>query len=187
MGGWLRFSSSRTPEDEMTVATDLDRELDEMAERELRGENAQTIPPPRSQSQGSPRFPRMDVLAPEGHVSQEDKNLAMITHGGTIAAAVFSGGFLDVAVPAIAYVLFKDKSDFLKDHVKHQLNFQLTALAVALVGAAFAAITFGIGLIVAVPAIVFFFLVDIYASIKAALAASRGEQYRFPFAIDFIK
>ena len=170
-----------------TTATDLDRELDdEMAERELRGENAQTIPAPRS-SPYAPRFPRVDVLAPEGRVSQEDKNLAMITHGATIAAAVFSGGFLDVAVPAVAYVLFKDKSQFLKDHVKHQLNFQLTALAVALVGAAIAALTFGIGLIVAIPAIVFFFIVDIVASIKAAIAASRGEQYRFPYAIDFLK
>lgn len=168
-----------------TTAYDLDRELDEMAERELRGENAQTIPPPRSS--GAPRFPRVDVLPPEGRVSQEDKNLAMLTHGGTIAAAIFSGGFLDVAVPAVAYVLFKDKSDFLKDHVRHQLNFQLTALAVALVGAAIAAVTFGIGLIVAIPAIVFFFIVDIVASIKAALAASRGEQYEFPFAIEFLK
>lgn len=167
-----------------TTATDLDRELDEMAERELRGENAQTIPPPRSYA---PRFPRVDVLAPEGHVTNEDKNLAMVTHGATIAAAVFSGGFLDIAVPAVAYVLFKDKSQFLKDHVKHQLNFQLTALTVALIGAAIAALTFGIGLVVAIPAIVFFFVVDIVASIKAALAASRGEQYRFPFTIDFLK
>ena len=169
----------------MTVATDLDRELDEMAERELRGENAQTIPPPRPSA--SPRFPRVDVLAPERGVTQEDKNLAMLTHGGTIAAAVFSGGFLDIAVPAVAYVLFKDKSQFLKDHVRHQLNFQLTALAVALIGAAIAALTFGVGLIVAIPAIVFFFVVDIVASIKAALAASRGEDYRFPFTIDFLK
>jgi hypothetical protein len=54
-----------------TTATDLDRELDEMAERELRGENAQTIPPPRSSSSyGGPRFPRVDVLAPEGRVTE---------------------------------------------------------------------------------------------------------------------
>lgn len=152
-----------------TIATDLDRELDEMADRELRRD---TLPTPQ-------------VLPPS--VSNEDRNLAAMTHVGTVAAAVFSGGFLDIIVPAVAYVAFKDKSDFLKDHVKQQLNFQLTNLLVLVVALVVSAVTFGIGLVVAIPAIVFFFLADIVCSIRAALAASRGEEYEFPFSIDFLK
>jgi uncharacterized Tic20 family protein len=149
--------------------TDLDRELDEMADRELRG---QALPPPQ-------------VLAPTA--SADDRNYAAMTHVATVAAAVFSGGFLDIIVPAIAYVMFKDKGDFLKNHVKHQLNFQLTNLLVLAVALGVSAVTFGVGLLVAIPAIVFFFVTDVVCSIRAALAASRGEGYEFPFAIDFLK
>ena len=152
-----------------TIATDLDRELDEMADRELRGE----------------ALPKPQVLSPG--VSTEDRNYAAMTHVGTVAAAIFSGGFLDIIVPAIAYVVFKDKSDFLKDHIKQQLNFQLTNLLVLAVAVVVSAVTFGIGLVVAIPAILFFFVTDIVCSIRAALAASRGEEYEFPFAIDFLK
>lgn len=152
-----------------TIATDLDRELDEMAERELR---AQALPRPQ-------------VLPPG--VSAEDRNYAAMTHVGTVAAAIFSGGFLDIIVPAVAYVVFKDKSDFLKDHVKHQLNFQLTNLLVLAAAVVASVATFGVGLLVAIPAVVIFFVTDVVCSIRAALAASRGEEYTFPLSIDFLK
>lgn len=181
-----------------TTSYDLERELNAMADEELRNPGSTTGSTGSSGTAGTTgttgSLPRVDVLAPArarpsavGAVSAEDKNLAMITHGATIAAAISSGGFLDIAVPAVAYVLFKDKSTWLKDHVKHQLNFQLTALMVAMIGAAIAAVTLGIGLIVAIPAIIFYFVVDIVASIKAMIAASRGEQYEFPYSINFLK
>ena len=151
------------------TTTELDRELDEMADRELRAE-AMSQP----------------LVRPDP-ISTEDRNYAAMIHVGTVAAAIFSGGFLDIIVPAIAYVVFKDKSAFLKDHVKQQLNFQLTNLLVLAVAVIVSVMTLGVGLIVAIPAVVLFFVTDIVCSIRAALAATRGEEYHFPFAIDFLK
>lgn len=148
------------------LATDLDRELDEMADRELRAPRTALAPPP---------------------ATMDDKNLAVITHIATIAAAVFTAGVLDIIVPAVAYFVFRDHSRFLKDHVKHQLNFQLTNLLVAIAAVVFSVVTFGFGLVVALPAIALYFVMDIVCSIRAAMAASRGEDYEFPLTIDFIK
>ena len=149
-----------------TIANDLDAELDEMAERELRA-------------------PTVTALAPVA--SDEDRNFAVMTHIATIAAAVFTGGFLDIAVPAVAYVLFRDRSAFLKAHVRDQLNYQLTSLLVSVAAIVLGSVTFGIGLVVAVPVLIAFFVLDVVCSIRAAMAASRGERYNFPFSLELLK
>ena len=154
----------------MTTTTyDLDRELDDMANREL---NKDRTPPPST------------ALAMPS--AWTDRDLAMGTHLATLAAAVFSGGLLDIIVPAIVYVFVKDKSAFLQSHVRHQLNFQLTNLLVAIVMVVFSIITGGLGAIIAVPVLAVYFLVDVVCSIKACLAASRGEEYQFPFSLNLI-
>ena len=110
------------------------------------------------------------------------KNLAVLLHLGTLVAAVFTAGLLNVIVPAIAFFLFRNGEPFLREHVRHQLNFQLTRLLVTAVCAVLTWATGGLAAIVTVPVVAFFFLVDIIASIRAALAASRSEHYEFPFA-----
>lgn len=119
--------------------------------------------------------------------SAEDRNYAVVTHLATLAAMLFSGGLLHVLVPAVAWFLFKDKSRFLKDHARQQLNFQLTFVIAAVVGALATLATVGVGALVVVPVLVVLFFTDLVCSIKAALAAHRGEDYRFPFALDLLK
>lgn len=153
-----------------TIATDLDRELDDMANRELLHDEI------------SPSRPLPAVA-----LDVDEKNLGMLTHLATVAALIFSGGLLHVIVPAVAYVAFRDKGEFLRTHAKNQLNFQITSLIVAVAAIVFCVLTLGIGLLVAVPALLAFFLVDIVCTIRAALAASRGEHYQFPFSLDLVQ
>jgi hypothetical protein len=165
----------------MTMVTmELDRELNDLAERELRRDPTGSGPPPPSSPNLAPRPQIIDQAT-------DDKNIATAVHVGTIAAALSTGGMLDIVVPAVSYVALKDRSAFLREHLRQQLNFQLTLALVTVVGVVLSVVTFGIGAIVAVPAILFFFVADIVCSIKAALASSRGEHYGFPFTIDFIK
>ncbi|MBI1948797.1 MAG: DUF4870 domain-containing protein [Deltaproteobacteria bacterium] len=117
----------------------------------------------------------------------EERSYAVLTHLATLAAMLFSGGLLHVFVPAFAWLFFKDKSTFLRDHARQQLNFQLTFVLAALVGALATFLTVGFGAIVVVPALVILFVTDIVCSIKAALAAHRGEDYRFPLTLDLVK
>lgn len=120
-------------------------------------------------------------------VPVEERNYAVVTHLATLAAMLFSGGLLHVFVPAVAWFLFKDKSTFLKDHARQQLNFQLTFVIAAMVGAVATFATVGVGALVVVPLLVVLFATDIVCSIKAALAAHRGEDYRFPFTLELLK
>jgi len=75
----------------------------------------------------------------------------------------------------------------LKEHAKSQLNFQITTFVVALVAIVLSVVTLGVGLVVAIPAVLLYLLVDVICSIRAAMAASRGEDYQFPFSLHFVK
>lgn len=123
------------------------------------------------------------------HSHADERTFAVSVHVATLAAQVLTAGLLHVLVPAVALVLSTHKSEWLRDHVREQLNFQITyvlflgATAVAFFLGFF---TYGLGwllglglaLIVAV-----LFVVDLVCSVLAALAASRGDEYRFPFTI----
>ena len=120
-------------------------------------------------------------------VSDDDKNTAMLLHLVTIGVAVFTAGLGDILVPAVAYVLLGNRSAFVKDHIREQLNFQLTFLAVSVAAVVLAVMTFGIGLIVAVPVLAVLWIADIVCSVVAALRARDGLAYAFPFTIRFLK
>jgi uncharacterized protein len=100
-----------------------------------------------------------------GGPTQEDKQMAMFCHlGGLI------GGII---IPLILWLIYKDKSKFIDEHGKEALNFDITVLIIVLV-------TCCLGSVIMGPlAIVFHVL--------AAMAASRGESYRYPMTIRFIK
>ena len=118
--------------------------------------------------------------------SDADRGVAAVLHLGTIALSVFTAGVLDIIVPAVAYVAFAHKSEFLRSHIREQLNFQLTLLIVGVVAVAFSVITLGAGVVVAVPVWIFLCVVDLVCSIIAALKARDGEVYAFPFTLDIV-
>ncbi|MCU1585367.1 MAG: uncharacterized protein QOI70_109 [Microbacteriaceae bacterium] len=97
------------------------------------------------------------------------------------ATLIHLGGIFFQFLPAlIGYLVLKDRGPFVREHAKTALNFQLTVLAGYVVG--FFTVWFLVGflvfIIVGVGNVVF--------SIIAAVAANRGEWYRYPVAIPFI-
>jgi uncharacterized Tic20 family protein len=105
--------------------------------------------------------------------TSEDKNLAMFCHlGGWLT------GFL---VPLIIWLIQKDKSRFVDDQGKEALNFQLTLLIAYAISVPLMFVCVGIFL---------FFGAWIFAlvvCIMGTVAASKGERYRYPLCIRFIK
>jgi uncharacterized Tic20 family protein len=97
------------------------------------------------------------------------------------ATLIHVGGIFFQFLPAlIGYLVLKDRGPFIREHAKTALNFQLTVLVGNVVG--YFTLLFLVGffvlIIVAVGNVVF--------SIIAAIAANRGEWYRYPVAIPFI-
>ena len=110
-----------------------------------------------------------------GSASQDDRTIAMLTH--------LSGIILGFIVPLIVWLIHKDKADkgYLIDQSKEALNFQITLLMGYVVGIILSVILIGalLNFLIWIACIIF--------SIIAALAANKGEAYRYPFAIRLVK
>jgi uncharacterized Tic20 family protein len=117
-------------------------------------------------------------------LSQSDERLwATLVHVGGIII-----GFIS---PLIGYLVLKDRSTFAREHTATALNFQIT-LAIAhlanfVLGLILTVITFGIWGLVQLLITLALFVVNIVFSVLAAIAANKGEPYRYPLAITFVK
>jgi hypothetical protein len=100
----------------------------------------------------------------------------------------------DVVIPLVGLLgtlimwrVKRAESPFLDDHGREATNFQLSTLLYLIVGIVFAIITFGLGVILAVPAGIALMILMLVGCIRGAIAANRGEYYRYPMCIRFIK
>ena len=123
---------------------------------------------------------------PTQQPSGDDNTWAMAAHIGALVAAWFAFGFL----APLVVMLVKSDSPYVRRHAVESLNFQISILIYGVVGAivAFvvALVTFGVGLLVIVPVAIAAAVAILIVIILATMAASRGEDYRYPLTIRFI-
>ena len=110
-----------------------------------------------------------------GNISNDDKNIAMLSH----LLAIFFG-FIP---PLVVWLMYKDKAgkDFVNDQAKEALNFQITLTIAMFVSGMLTIILIGF-LLMGVLLLLNFIL-----CLLAAVAASKGTAYRYPFALRLIK
>ena len=108
-----------------------------------------------------------------GTPAKEDCTMAMLAH--------LLGIFISFIGPLLIWLIKKDSSAFVNDQGKEALNFQITIAIVYIIGSITAFII--IGCIIIPLAMV----ANIVFCIIAALAANKGQMYRYPFAIRLIK
>ena len=110
----------------------------------------------------------------------DEKQWGMFTH---LAAFVGLIGipFGSIIGPLIIYMIKKDEYEFVSDQGKEVLNFQITWTIIFIISAIL--ILVGIGILMLIGfGIAWFVLV-----IVGTVAANRGEYYRYPFTIKFLK
>lgn len=112
--------------------------------------------------------------APTAGSNSDDRNVALITH--------LSGIILGFIVPLIVWLMHKDRSDkaYLNGQAKEALNFQITILIGYVICWILAFILIGALLL---PLL---WIVNLVFCILAAVAVSKGENYRYPFALRLI-
>ena len=116
----------------------------------------------------------MTYAAPPPQMSPADEKMwATLTHVGGI--------LFHWLAPLIAYLVLKDRGPFVHWHTRQALNFQLTLLLAYIAGAVLSIVFVGIFVIFAA------FILNIVFGIIAAMAANRGEFYKYPVAIEFVK
>ena len=104
--------------------------------------------------------------------SADEKNIAVITHLGGTLFSVF---------PAlIVWLLKKEDSPFVGEHAREALNFQITLLIGYVISSILIYVL--IGLLLAG----ILWLANIVLCVLAAIAASKGEEYRYPFTLRLI-
>ena len=109
----------------------------------------------------------------------EERNWALFSHLGMLAGMFIPFG--NILTPLIIWQVNKDKSEYITDHAKEALNFQLTMLIIY-IGCALMCI-----ILIGIPMLIIAFLLDIILSIIAAVKASNGEYYDYPFNFRLIK
>ena len=98
------------------------------------------------------------------------------------ATLLHVGGIFFSFIPSlIAYLVLKDRSPFVRQHSATALNFQLTMLLASFIGGVLTIVIIGIFIIIAVAIVVIIF------SIIAAIAANKGEPYKYPMSIQFVQ
>jgi uncharacterized protein len=109
--------------------------------------------------------------------TSEERTWALLAHVGSLVAAWFAMGFL---APLLVLLLKGKDSAFVRRHAVESLNFQITLLIYLVISAILVLLLVGIVLL-AVLAI--FALVVI---ILATVAASNGQEYRYPVTIRLV-
>jgi len=110
-----------------------------------------------------------DIIAP---ANADEKNIAVITHITGIFFSIFPG--------LIVWLLKKDESPYISEQAREALNFQITLLIAYLIA--------GVLVFILIGFLLFFlvWLANIAFSIMAAIAASKGENYRYPLSLRLI-
>lgn len=104
--------------------------------------------------------------------SNDEKNIATVTHlGGTVFSFIPS---------LIVWILKKDDSAYIGEQAKEALNFQITMLIAEFIAGLLVVILVGFLLMGII------WLVNIVFCIIAAISTSKGETYRYPFALRLI-
>lgn len=119
----------------------------------------------------------LDHYAP----SPEECTSGMFAHLAGFAGLFFSFTLANVIGPAIIYYVKRDESAFIEDQARESINFQITALIAVF---AFVILSFAF---IGIPFLLVALVMWLVLPIKAAMAANRGERYRYPFSIKFVK
>ena len=131
------------------------------------------------------------IPAPESPRPMSDadrKNWAMAAHLSALIAFV---GIPSLIGPLVVWLAKKDSDAYVTAHSVHALNFNISVLIYTIVGTIALGIiglaTLGIGFLLAIPVVIIALIVWLVLVIQGGLAASRGEQFRYPMTIDFVK
>ena len=118
-------------------------------------------------------YEAVDVNAPGGESSKDDRLFAMLAH----ISAIFTG-FIG---PLVIWLIKKDESEFISDQAKEALNFQITLIIAIVICFVLMFVLIGFFLVFAVA------LAAVVLPLIGGIKANGGERYRYPFTLRLIQ
>jgi uncharacterized Tic20 family protein len=111
--------------------------------------------------------------------------LAVIAHLASIVFAILSVGVGGWIVPLALYIIYRNRSPFMRQHCAEALNFQISIAVLSAV--AWLMILTVLLAIVGIPLLIVVGIGTLVFPILAALAANRGDRYRYPMTLHLIR
>ena len=130
--------------------------------------------------------PEPSLQHPSGPRNDTEKNWGLFTHLSSFLVYVTGIPLAWFLGPLIMWLIKRDSIPFVDDQGKEAMNFNLSLTIYALGAGVIALLTLGIGLIIAFPVWFALIVAHIVFTILAAVAASRGENYRYPLTLRLI-
>jgi uncharacterized Tic20 family protein len=118
--------------------------------------------------------------------SLSEKRWACAIHVGVLILAFltsWAAGLAGTLGAAVVLIVRPMNSEFIAQHAREALNFNLSMFIYMVLGVILAIFTLGIGLIVLIPLGIVLALVWLVCSIQAAIAANDGLHYQYPFTM----
>ncbi|ALN58745.1 MULTISPECIES: DUF4870 domain-containing protein [Lysobacter] len=112
-------------------------------------------------------------------ISQDEKTWGMLAHLSTLVGLIVPFG--TILGPLVVWLIKKDTMPFVADQGKEALNFNITVLIAMIIGGILTLVLIGVLVMIAVG------LAWLVLTIMAALAANKGEAYRYPFTLRLVK
>ncbi len=116
---------------------------------------------------------------PQTSKTAEETNWGMFAHLSALLGFLIPFG--NVIGPLLIWLTKGKESEHIADQAKESLNFQITVAIAFLVSFVLAFVVIGFLLMGLVA------IADLILVIIAAVAASKGETYRYPFAVRLVK
>ena len=116
--------------------------------------------------------------------ASEERTWAMVAHIGVFVAAWFAMGFL---CPLVVWLVYRQRSDFVRRHALESLNLQLSLLIYTAIAVVLILITFGLGVLIIIPLIIIGAVAAVVFIVLATMAASSGNEYRYPLTIRLVR
>ena len=131
-----------------------------------------------------PGFPQSGY--PQAPVATDsDRTAAALAHASSLIAMVISAGWLSFVGPLVMWLIYKDRSPFVRQAAAGSFNFNLGLWVMSIVGWIFIITVIGIpiGLILLAVS----FLGQIIGHIVGILRATKGRTMNYPFQIKVLR
>ena len=123
--------------------------------------------------------PQPEAVQPIVAADQNERTLGLVCHLSLFASFIFPFGSLLVAL--VIWLMKRESSKFIDETGKEVLNFQITLFFAAIACAILTLVLIGVLLGIAI------FIASFVVAIMGAMAASKGEIYRYPYILRLIK
>ena len=115
----------------------------------------------------------------------DDRTPAALAHASSLIAMVISAGWLSFVGPLVMWILYKDRSPFVRQAAAGSFNFNLGLWLMTIVG--WVLIITVIGLPIGILLVVLAMVAQVVGHVIGTLRATRGRTMNYPFQLRVLR